>query len=330
VIRTVKFFTTVVTVFLIILGAAYSFALVMPGRSHVGALPALVEDERRLAQALRAHVEAIASKPHNTMHPDALEASARYIEQRLQAFGYAPQAQRFVAAGVDVRNIEVVIESTAKPVATLIVGAHYDSADDAPGANDNGSGAAALLALAEALRARAPTSTRLRLVFFVNEEPPHFQTETMGSLVYARALADTGVNVKAMLSLETIGYYSDQPGSQKYPRPFGNLLPDTGDFIAVVGTSGVRALVADVMRRFRASTAFPSVGVVAPGIIPGVDWSDHWSFVKFGIPAVMITDTAVFRYPHYHLVTDTPDKLDYERLARVTAGLTRVVLGMAE
>lgn len=312
----------------------YWYALWMPGRGHTGPLPALTERERAMAATLREHVEAIASRPHNTSHPAELEASARQIEQRLTALGFTPRAQVFTAAGVAVRNIEVVVEPTTGAnidgVTTLVVGAHYDSAGNAPGANDNGSGTAMLLVMARELKSHAMTATRLRLVFFVNEEPPHFKTETMGSLVYARALSASGEKISAMLSLETLGSYSDRPGSQRYPAPLSYALPNTGNFVAVVGPPNARSLAADVMRRFRATTAFPSEGGVAPESVPGITWSDHWSFGQIGVPAIMITDTALFRYEHYHKPTDTPDKLDYEGLARITAGLVRVVRDMAK
>jgi hypothetical protein len=151
------------------------------------------------------HVEAIASCPHNTDYPEQLEKCARTIEAVLAALGYTPQAQKFVAAGVDMRNIEIVIEPTSagtralEDVRTLVIGAHYDSAGAAPSANDNGSGVAALLELARLLKCHSMTKTGLRIVFFVNEEPPHFKTDTMGSVVYARAFAATGEKVRAML-----------------------------------------------------------------------------------------------------------------------------------
>jgi len=156
----------------------YWYTLGMPGRSHAGPLPSLKEDEREMAATLRSHVEAIASRPHNTNFPEELEESARSIENVLASLGYTPRAQKFVAAGVEVRNIEVVIEPESagtmalEDASTLVIGAHYDSAGDAPGANDNGSGVAALLELARLLKSHAMIKTRLRIVFFVNEEPP--------------------------------------------------------------------------------------------------------------------------------------------------------------
>jgi Zn-dependent M28 family amino/carboxypeptidase len=205
---------------------------------------------------------------------------------------------------------EATIEpQTAEPdVASIIIGAHYDSAGNAPGANDNGSGTAAVLELARLLKDARPARKRLRFVLFVNEVPPYFQTEDMGSYRYARLLAERHEPVAAMISLETIGFFSDQPGSQHYPQPFGAVFRDKGDYIAFVGMPGSRALVDEVMASFGAYTAFPSIGGVALGNISGIDRSDHWSFAQYGFPAMMVTDTAVFRYAHYHRPTDTRDR----------------------
>jgi hypothetical protein len=133
-----------------------------------------------------------------------------------------------------------------------------------------------------------------------------------------------------VISLETLGFYSSTPGSQTYPPPFGAFFSDRADFIAFVGMSGSRNLVQQAIGSFRKHAPFPSIGGVAPGAIMGIDWSDHWSFAQRGFQAMMITDTAVFRYPHYHRATDTPDKFDYERLARVTGGLKRMIRDLAE
>jgi Zn-dependent M28 family amino/carboxypeptidase len=132
-----------------------------------------------------------------------------------------------------------------------------------------------------------------------------------------------------MLSLEMLGYYRDEPRSQSYPPPLGLLYPDRGNFIAFVGDLGARALVRKAIHAFRKSAAFPSEGVAAPSFVPGISFSDHWPFRTHGFPAIMVTDTAFNRYPHYHLPSDTPDKLDYERLARVTLGLAGVLRELA-
>ncbi|MES2442554.1 MAG: M28 family peptidase [Pseudomonadota bacterium] len=298
----------------------------VPGQSFAGALPPLTPAEAALAQRLRGHVEAIASTPHNAGHPEALEAAALHLEQALAGMGYAVVRQPFDDGHV--RNLEAVIEPADSAAPTLVIGAHYDSAFTAPGANDNASGAAAVVELARSLAdLRGKAAVRIRLALFVNEEPPFFQSDRMGSLVYANRLKASGERVSGMVSLETIGWFSDKPGSQHYPFPLDLLYPDTGNFVAFVGTIGSRPLVRRVTGAFREATQFPSVGGTAPGFVQGIDWSDHWAFEQAGFPALMVTDTAPFRYPWYHSTHDTPDKVDYQRLARVVAGLERVVRG---
>ena len=293
----------------------------VPGNSHSGPLPPATPDQVQLAKRLSDHVRAIAIKPHNVAHAEELERAARYIEDVLAGIGYQVYRQPFRIGDLEVRNIEVVIEpaSVTRNAHTLVVGAHYDSYFHAPGT-------AGVIELARLLTdLQGSSSFRIRLVLFVNEEPPFFKSELMGSLVYARRLKETGELVSGMFSLETLGFYSDEEHSQRYPPPLGFLYPSTGNFVAFVGLTSSRALVRRTVGTFRALVPFPSVGGTAPGFIPGIDWSDHWSFEQVGIPALMITDTAPFRYPHYHNHTDTPDKVDYERLARVISGLERVI-----
>ena len=261
----------------------------------------------------------------------ALERAAKHIEGTLEDLGYALDRQSFVVAGRAVRNIEATREpqGSAASAATLIIGAHYDSYEDAPGANDNGTGVAAVLEMARELRDVQPQRTRLRFVLFVNEEPPYFRTGDMGSWRYAKRLSERGEQVRGMISLETLGAFSDKPGSQRYPAPFGLIFPSTANFIAFVALPGGRGFLHDVMRSFRRHTAFPTIGGVAPDLVPGIGWSDHWAFQKFGFPAIMITDTALYRYLHYHLPSDTPDKVDYLKLALITKGLGRVAREIA-
>ena len=306
--------------------AAYHYMLSVPGKPHRGALPALTSDERDLAARLKRHVETIAAAEHNLDHYDELEKVARYLESVLASYGYPVSVQTFTARGKDVRNIDVVLEAPTLNPEVIVVGAHYDSAQGTPGANDNATGTAAVLELARLLSdLKDSAPKRVRLVLFVNEERPYYGTPEMGSLNFARLLRERGERVTAMYSLETMGYYSDAPGSQKYPRPFGAVFADKGDFISFVGMLNSRPLLQQTMRSFRAHTAFPTIGGVSPGFIPGIAWSDHWSFAQYGFQAVMVTDTAPFRYPHYHQPTDTPDKIDYEKLARVVKGMERVI-----
>ena len=309
---------------------AYYYMLAVPGTPHRGSLPALTADERALAANLKTHIAAIGAREHNIDHYDELEKAARYIERVLAGYGYQPVLQRFPVRGKDVRNIEATVEAAKPDAETIVVGAHYDSAIGTPGANDNSTGTAAVLELTRLLSPLAGKSgKRIRLVLFVNEELPYFGTDDMGSLQYAKKLAERSERVTAMYSLETLGYYSDAAGSQRYPAPFGLVLPDRGDFISFVGMLGSRPLLQDAMRSFRSHTPFPTIGGVSPGFIPGIAWSDHWAFAQHGFQALMITDTALFRYPHYHKPTDTPDKIDNERLARVVKGIERVVRDQA-
>jgi len=307
----------------LLLGLAVWFVTATPGASHRGPLPPLDAEGRGLAENLKAHVSGVASEEHNVGRPEALERSARYIEAALAKLGYVVSRQEFETEGVKVRNLEV---SKGAGERLVVVGAHYDSARDAVGANDNGSGVAALIELARFLKAIQPAQgLEVRLVFYVNEELPWFGTDKMGSYVHSRRLASEGKEVVAMLSLETMGWYSENFDSQRYPFPFSLFYPSKGNFIGFVANLGSRSLMHRVVGSFRRAVAFPSEGVAAPESIPGIRWSDQWAYWKFGWPAVMVTDTAPFRYPHYHSPHDTPDKLDYGRLARVVKGLEGVL-----
>jgi Zn-dependent M28 family amino/carboxypeptidase len=307
----------------------YSCMISMPGKSHAGPLPALTPKQAELAAALRRDVLELAEKigERNTMRYGALQKAADYVEREFSAARKVSR-QTYSASGRSCDNLEIEIRGTSAPDEIVIVGGHYDSVIGCPGANDNATGAAGVLALARSLAKTRPART-LRFVAFVNEEPPHFQTDTMGSRVYAKRCRERGEKVVAMLSLETIGYYSDADGSQKYPPPLGLFYPSKGNFIAFVGNVGSRALVRRCLELFRERAAFPSEGAAVPSFLPGVGWSDHESFWAFEYPAVMVTDTAPFRYPHYHLEGDTPDKVDFERCARVVDGVEQVVRELA-
>ena len=303
------------------------YMIAVPGKSYQGELPALTPEENEVRERLAKHVTAIASAQHNTRTPQQLEAAALYIEAQLAALGYSVRRQTFDSGDGMVRNLEATI--AGREPRSIVIGAHYDSVPGAPGANDNGSGVAALLELARVLHGTKPKHT-LRLAFFVNEEPPYFKSQAMGSKVYADDLVKRNERVGAMFSLETIGYYSERPGSQRFPFPLGFFYPDRGDFLAFVANLGSRALLHQSIAAFRAGVRFPSEGVAAPALIPGIDWSDQWSFWRHGVPALMLTDTAPYRYPDYHLRSDTPDKVDYSRLARVLTGLQAMFRALDE
>ena len=298
----------------------------MPGSSWSGPLPPLTGKEQRIHDNLKRHVTALAGRigERNVWRPEALAAAEAYIRTTLEDAGYAVNLQSFPSRGLTVNNLEAVLPGHGAADEIIVIGAHYDSVADSPGANDNASGVAALLELARLL-AGTTLSRSVHFVAFANEEAPFFYGDEMGSNRYAARARAQGDHIEAMLSLETIGYYTDQPGSQRYPFPFSFFYPDTGNFIGFVGNLSSRQLVRRAIGAFRAATPFPSEGVAAPSGMEGVHWSDHWSFWQAGYPAIMVTDTAPFRYPHYHAATDTPEQLDYTGLARVTGGLAEVV-----
>ena len=278
----------------------------MPGRSYDGPLE-FSAAEQALAARLRAHVERLAAGERNV----DLERPARYIAAELGSVRY----HEFLSGGRKVKNIET-------GEGAVVVGAHYDTVPGSPGADDNASGVAALIELA---RMGLPA----RFVAFANEEMPYFHTNEMGSQAWAAAARARKDDVRAMLSLEMLGCYNDAPGSQRYPPVVRWLYPDRANFIAFVGDVGARALVRRALRAFRSHAKFPSEGIAAPARIEGVTRSDHWPFRLAGFPAIMVTDTAYNRYAHYHLPSDTPEKLDYLRMARVTLGLAAVIKELA-
>ncbi|MCW5550568.1 MAG: M28 family peptidase [Verrucomicrobiae bacterium] len=298
----------------------------MPSKSFSGPLPALSPPQEAFSAELRQHVEKLAGEigERNVYLPKKLTAAADYIESTLSAAGHTVARQSYPAGGESCDNLEVEVLGSVWPDEIVVIGAHYDSVVGSPGADDNASGVAALLALAHRPELQKPGRT-LRFVAFVNEEPPFFQTEQMGSLVYARRCRERGERIVAMLSLESLGYYQAAEGSQKYPFPIGVFYPSRGDFVAFVGRTKDRALVRRCVKQFREQAQFPSEGGALPGALPGIGWSDHWAFWQVDYPAVMATDTAPFRSRHYHTDNDTPDKLDYDRFARVIDGLASVI-----
>ncbi|HYI13130.1 MAG TPA: M28 family peptidase [Thermoanaerobaculia bacterium] len=281
-----------------------------------------------LVAELRRDVGALcAIGQRNTFVPENLNAAAALIERELQAAGYTVERHRYFVEqdGVHAENLIAEIRGPRQNNDEIVViGAHYDSVEGTIGADDNASGTAALLALARRFARSKPART-LRFVAFANEEPPHFQTHDMGSWQYARRCRDRGEKIVAMLSLETIAYYRDEPGSQQYPAPLASFYPDTANFIAFASNLGSRALLKRSVDAFRATTNFPIESAAMPEAVTGISWSDQWSFWQFGYPAICVTDTALFRNPNYHTPADRPETLDYERAAHVVEGLVGVV-----
>lgn len=288
--------------------------------------PPLDESERLLLDELQRDLRVLAHDigERNLYRYPALCDAADWLTARLRDAGLPVRRQSYQVEGKACVNIEAMREGSRCAGEIVVVGAHYDTVWECPGANDNGTGVAALLALARRFATRR-TARTLRFVAFVNEEPPYFQTPDMGSYVYAAACRERAEAISAMLSLETIGYYSQAPKSQSHPFPLGALFPHTADFIAFVANRRSRQLVNTAATAFKAQTSFPVVHGALPIAISGVAWSDHWAFWQHGYPAMMVTDTAPYRYRFYHTPEDTIDKIQFESYCRVVAGLQAVV-----
>jgi hypothetical protein len=311
-----------------VLALLWWFGIRMSGKNISKAAP-LSPDEVTLREELRADVQKLASEigERNMWRWAQLNAAADFIENSFSGAGLQARRDSYELNGQACHNIEVEIRGTHRQI--LLIGAHYDSVFGSPGANDNGSGVAALLALACRFAGKSPQYT-LRFVAFVNEEPPHFLSDEMGSFVYAGRCKAHGDRIDAMISLETIGYFSDALRSQTYPAPgLGIFYPTVGNFIGFVSNLHSRALLRRAIALFRKHARIPSEAAALPAFIPGVSWSDQWSFWQHGYRGIMVTDTAPFRYPHYHSVNDTPDKLDYDRFTLVVSGMEKVIAELA-
>lgn len=286
---------------------------------------ALAPIELAPTPTIKRTVEVLASEigERNVPHYPQLEQARNYLSRRLEAAGYEVELNTFEesSSGKAVHNL---IAGKAGSEEIIVVGAHYDSTTLTPGANDNGSGVAVLLHLAEKLK-EVKTERTVRFVLFVNEEPPYFMTKDMGSQVYAKMRADRGDKIVGMLSLETMGFYSDEAGSQHFP-PGLSGYPDRGNFLAFVAEPNSEQFLLECLDSFEGLAVESLVG---PATLEGVSWSDHASFWRHGYPGVMVTDTAPFRYPHYHRTTDTPDKIDYAKLKRAAEGLESVITAVA-
>lgn len=288
-------------------------------------LPLSPAEQESLAY-LEFHIKSLASDARGRNHHlgNTLIPARTYITEQFQAAGYEVLFQEYSFAHITYANIEVELLGNEHPDEIIVIGAHYDSVIYSPGANDNASGVAAVLEIARLLN-RQPLSRTVRLVAFVNEEPPFFQTEAMGSFVYAKRSAVRKENIVAMFTLETIGYFSDEPGSQTYPPLVSYFYPNSGNFIAFVSNLDSRQLLQQSVQIFKEQATIPVESAALPAFIPGVDWSDQWSFWQCGYPGIMITDTAIYRYPYYHTPEDTPDKIDYEKMTRIVIGVHKMI-----
>lgn len=286
-------------------------------------------DHRIASDQLRNHVVVLSEKhaPRDYKRPWNLEACADYISRHFQKSGATVSEQTYDVEGKTYRN--VIATFGPETDSRIVVGAHYDSCGDTPGADDNASGVAGLIELAHLL-GDSELNQKVVLVAYTLEEPPFFRTGNMGSARHAYSLRKNEVDVEAMICLEMIGYFSDEKGSQRFPSIFLKMLyPDLGNYIAVIGSVGDRRLIREVKASMRGATDLPVHAMCAPKGFPGLDFSDHLNYWNNDYTAVMITDTAFFRNHRYHRASDTADTLDYERMSKVVLGVYEAVVRLA-
>jgi len=249
---------------------------------------------------------------------NSLNLAADYIESTLMAYGYGVWRQTYSCYSQSVSNL--IAKKNGKDHKVVIIGAHYDTVPGTPGADDNASAVAGMLELA---RLHKEGSNKKTLIFaaFANEEPPCFGSDHMGSMVYARHLKEQKTPVEVMVSLEMIGFFSQEP-IQTYPLPGMNFLyPKTGDYIGIVGNFHSSKHVSFFKKGIRRHSSINVRSLTAPEFFGGINLSDNYSFWHHGYKAIMITDTSFFRNRNYHQETDTIDTLDFGRMAEVVKGL---------
>lgn len=304
--------------------------VLMPGESLQASLSPLTEEQVAVADNMLKHVRVLADEigERHYGEPKAYQMAADYIFDTFKDMGLVPYREQF---GEETEFTNIVVEQYGLrlPEEIIVVGAHYDTVWMTPGADDNASGVAVMLELARQLKLRKLDRT-VRFIAFANEEYPHFFTDEMGSLVHARQASERGEQIRAMYSLEMLGYYSDEPESQNYPRPFNWIYPDTANFVAFVSNFKSRRLLTESIATFRKSKQFPSEGLAAPVLlVRDVRRSDQAAFWRYGFSGVMVTDTAAYRNYAYHNVSDVYDSLNYAHMARITSGLLDVIIEQA-
>jgi len=320
----------------ILLGTAAAFAVIAAAAIFYvtqpvpGARPGTVAVPPVEPGRLEGHVRMLSETlvPRDHAHPENLDRVAAYVSSQLSAAGGRVRDQPFDVQGKTYRNVVALFgpESYER----IVIGAHYDAAGPLPGADDNASGVAGLIELARLL-GKAALPGRVELVAYTLEEPPYYRTKQMGSAVHAASLRREGVRVRAMLSLEMIGYFSDDEGSQRYPVPGLSLFyPSRGDFVVITGHLNAAIITRTIKRAMTEATTLPVYSMNAPADLPGaVELSDHLNYWLEGYPAVMVSDTAYYRNSHYHLKTDTADRLDYRRMAQVVQGVYAAAIALA-
>jgi hypothetical protein len=313
---TTRIFTLIITG-MIAITIAVTDHLKMPGKSYGEPLPTLTVPQVIRREALLKDVRKLSEEIGVREQGNALEKTIAFLSLQL------PQQQAYQFKGITYQNRSLEIRGQTKPDEIVVIGAHYDTVSLSPGADDNASGIAALLSLAKQFENTKFEKT-VRFVAFAQEE-----LGLIGSQQYAERSKQLGEKIVAMLSLEMLGYYTDRPNSQAYPVPVGNLYPDRGNYLALISNLQSRELLRSAIGAFRSIATIPSEGLALPEMIKDIGRSDHGSFWRSGYPAVLVTDTANFRNPHYHKPTDRVSTLDADRFTFAVDGLAKVIQDLA-
>lgn len=319
------------TIILLLIGGLWLDMAIVHLKSGTKASSFNISDNQ-LSLKLKKHIEylAIDIGERNFFNPDSLDKSADYIQETFENYDYKTvERQKFISYEKIAFNIIATLDGNSKKEENIIIGAHYDSVFGSPGADDNATGVAALLEIARILKDSSPNRT-IKFVAFANEEPPYFKSENMGSFNYAKHCNDIGMNIALMISLESLGYYSDDKDSQGYPFPLHFFYPSTANFIAIVGGLSTKTLVKDILTIAKKVNLINVEGVNLPSIIPGVDWSDHWAFWEYDYRAIMVTDTVPYRNPHYHKSSDLPETLNYHYFTNTVLMLVEIIKILAD
>lgn len=287
-------------------------------------------DVRETIQNLQAHVTALTVEigERSVYLPANLERTTDYIETFYRNLNLPVELETYRYHNLTAANVISEIDFSGRPAKRYLLGAHYDSVSGTVGADDNASAIAVQLETARALcrlKERQDSDVAVKCVSFALEEPPAFLTRYRGSRVHARKARDAGEQIDGMLCLEMVGYRCHRPGCQNYPFPLSRMnYPRQGDFIGIVGNLHSRNLTRSLYKAFQRNRDLPVVKLTVPfggWLMPSIRLSDHSSFWEQGYKAVMITDTAFYRNPHYHLESDTMDKLDFDFMAELVKSL---------
>jgi Zn-dependent M28 family amino/carboxypeptidase len=314
----------------IILWSAIAIIFLLITQPMFFSLPKKSEAPDVFPERLKTHVQKLSEEfsPRSYVDIENLDRTAAYIKHEFKQAQGQVSEQPYKANGRNYRNVIAMFGKESKE--RIVIGAHYDVCEPLPGADDNASGVAGLIELAHLL-GKTELPSQVELVAYTLEEPPFFRSEAMGSAVHAASLKKQGVQVRAMFSLEMIGYFSDEPNSQSYPNPILRVFyPTRGNFISIVGNFGQIGLTRKIKRSMRAATDLPVYSINAPSLLPGIDFSDHLNYWRNDFPAVMVTDTSFYRNKNYHTAQDTMEKLDYNRMAQVVQAVHATIFDLSK